>query len=83
MFQEIPLRNTKITDEFWKPSIDLVRESIIPVSYTHLDVYKRQSYLFHGLPTSWLDGQESTTPVVETKGAMELGETLSLIHISR
>lgn len=32
MFQEIPLRNTKITDEFWKPSIDLVRESIIRIS---------------------------------------------------
>ena len=31
--------------------------------------------MFHGLPTSWLDGQESTTPVVETKGAAESGES--------
>ena len=37
MFQEIPLRNTKITDEFWKPSIDLVRESIIPYQWEILN----------------------------------------------
>ena len=41
----------------------------------YITLLRSTSYLFHGLPTSWLDGQESTTPVVETKGAMELGET--------
>ena len=41
----------------------------------YITLLRSTSYLFHGLPASWLDGQESTTPVVETKGAMELGET--------
>ncbi len=31
--------------------------------------------MFHGLPTSWLDGQESTTPMVETKGLHGVGES--------
>ena len=41
----------------------------------YLTLLRSTSYLFHGLPTSWLDGQESTTPVVETKGAAESGES--------
>ena len=28
-------------------------DSVIPVSYTHLDVYKRQSPGLPGLPTEW------------------------------
>ena len=42
-----------------------------------LDLYvtllRSTSYMFHGLPVSWRDGQESTTPIVETHGSRELG----------
>lgn len=37
MFQEIPLKCMKIIDAFWKPSIDLVRKSIIPYQWEILN----------------------------------------------
>lgn len=45
-----------------------------------LDLYvtllRSTSYMFHGLPISWKDGQESTTPVVETFGSRGLGKNI-------
>ena len=39
----------------------------------YLTLFRSVSYMFHGLPVSWQDGQESTTPIVEAEGAKELG----------
>lgn len=41
----------------------------------YLTLLRSTSYMFHGLPLSWLDGQHSTTPIVETKGSRGLGES--------
>ena len=39
----------------------------------YLTLLRSTSYMFHGLPISWLDGQHSTTPIVRTPDAQELG----------
>lgn len=47
-------------------------------SATGLDLYltllRSTTHLFRGIPISWLSGQESTTPIVETRGSRELGK---------
>lgn len=42
----------------------------------YLTLLRSSSYVFHGLPISWLDGQESTTPIIETMGSRELGRNV-------
>ena len=50
----LSLRAIQMTDPFWKEEMELVRREVLPyqwaalndavaVSYTHLDVYKRQT----------------------------------------
>ena len=61
----------------------------IPVSYTHLDVYKRQGiyYLAINAPYDWIlafESVEAPSPlqiVVEAGDQLDLGLLLSLIHI--
>ncbi len=46
----------------------------------YLTLLRSTSYMFHGLPISWLDGQHSTTPIVETFDSREYG--LQTFHYS-
>ncbi len=39
----------------------------------YITLLRSTSYMFHGLPVSWLDGQHSTTPIVKTDDSRELG----------
>ncbi len=39
----------------------------------YLTLLRSSSYIFHGLPLTYQDGQHSTTPIVETIGSKELG----------
>jgi alpha-mannosidase len=41
----------------------------------YVTLLRSTSYLFHGLPLSWLDLQHTTTPVVATAGSKELGKS--------
>lgn len=40
----------------------------------YLTLLRSTSHLFRGIPISWLSGQHSTTPIVETEGSRELGK---------
>lgn len=42
----------------------------------YLTLLRSSSYLFHGLPITWQDGQDSTTPVIATMGSRELGKNI-------
>lgn len=42
----------------------------------YVTLLRSTSYLFHGLPLSWLDQQHTTTPVVATEGSKELGRSV-------
>ena len=56
----------------------------MPVSYTHLDVYKRQVYdaLHRKLcQESVLHGDETTLQVLKEPGRTSTSKSLSLIHI--
>ena len=53
--------------------------TVIPVSYTHLDVYKRQE-LFYTVQIG-LDGFTAASERFKTKAAAEAVKQLSLIHI--
>jgi alpha-mannosidase len=42
----------------------------------YLTLMRSTSWMFHGLPHNWLDGQHSTTPLIETPGAAEYGKNV-------
>ena len=80
---------TKRLVQMWIPVGKLVAEQAVPVSYTHLDVYKRQigHSQFERIPLSF-ERQERIIQeqIYETLAAINelkvhAGENLSLIHI--
>jgi alpha-mannosidase len=42
----------------------------------YLTLLRSTGWMFHGLPHNWLDGQASTTPLLETPEARELGKNV-------